>query len=425
MNKTKELLEKLKAVVADLESVVVAYSGGVDSSLLIKVCQDVLGDKAVAVTAVSETYPDFELKTAKKTVEEVGIKHLVVETGELENKEFAKNPPNRCFFCKTELFTKLRNIADALGFKNIVDGSNMDDEGDFRPGLKAAKQLGSVSPLRIAGFTKNDVREVSKLLGLSTWDKPAFACMSSRIPYGQEITVEKLSSVMKAEEFLRNAGFNNFRVRHHGTVARIELPANEIGRILDEKLRGKVVEKFKEFGFVYITVDIEGLRSGSMNEVLKETDKEVQPAKTAQKQPVNGKKRLTVFTDGGSRGNPGIAGIGVAIYENGPDSELTLLKEVYDYIGEATNNVAEYTAIKRALEALEEFEPQEVLFKLDSELIVKQINKVYKVKSPNMIPLYNEVSKMLRKLPKYRVAHVPRSQNSVADALANKGMDSA
>ncbi|MGR3219816.1 MAG: ATP-dependent sacrificial sulfur transferase LarE [Candidatus Anammoxibacter sp.] len=438
MTNIEKKLEDVKALVKDLESVVVAYSGGVDSALLAKICCDVLGERAVAVTAVSETYPKFELEDAKKVAKEIGIKHRIIETKELSIKGFAKNPVNRCYYCKTELFSKLKEVAKEINFKNIADGSNIDDVGDFRPGLIAAKELGSRSPLKECGLTKTDVRAVSKLLGLSTWDKPAFACISSRIPYGQDITVDKLEMVIKAEGFLRDLGFSNLRVRHHDTIARIEVPSDEIKKLTNKSMRLKIVKEFKKIGFTYITIDLEGLRSGSMNEVLPTTATDdlkhnqkhstELPATASNADATSGSvTSLTVFTDGGSRGNPGKAGIGVAIYDNRfeSDASMTLLEEVAEYVGKTTNNVAEYKALIKALKTVVKYSPKEVAFKLDSELLVKQINGAYKVKSANMIPLYKEVKALLREIPKWKVVHIPREENSVADELANRGMDSA
>lgn len=261
-------LERLKDAIKNLESVVVAFSGGVDSSLLAKVCYDVLGDKAMAVTANSETYQGFELEDAKKIAKEIGLKHLVIETSELAIEGFTDNPTNRCYFCKSELFEKLKEIANQHGFKHVADGANLDDTGDFRPGLEAAKELGIRSPLKEAGLTKNDIRHLSRLLGLPTWDKPSYACMSSRFPYGEKITKDKLAMVSQAEDFLRTMGFKQFRVRHHDTIARIEVLPENIRTLTDPLIRAEIVKKFKEIGFIYITIDLEGFRSGSMNEPL-------------------------------------------------------------------------------------------------------------------------------------------------------------
>lgn len=264
----EEKLMKLRRIVVDLKSVVVAYSGGVDSTLVAKVCHEVLGGNSMAVTARSETYPDSELEEAKRLAKEIGIMHSVIDTSELAIEGFADNPPNRCYFCKTELFAKLREVAKQHGFLNVVDGANLDDTNDYRPGLEASKEQGVRSPLKEAGMTKADVREASKVLKLSTWDKPAYACLSSRFPYGQPITEEKISMVSDAEKYLRSLGLRQFRVRHHETIARIEVLPEDINSLLNPAVKEELVNKFKHIGFTYVTLDLEGFRSGSMNEVL-------------------------------------------------------------------------------------------------------------------------------------------------------------
>ncbi|MDO8141669.1 MAG: ATP-dependent sacrificial sulfur transferase LarE [Candidatus Brocadiales bacterium] len=264
----KEKLKKLKDIIKDFESVVVAFSGGVDSSLVAKVCYDVLGDKAIAVTARSETYPAYEYEEAVKIAKEIGISHMTIDTSELGIKGFAENPPNRCYFCKSELFGKLREIAREKGYKNVADGANLDDAGEYRPGLDAAKELEVRSPLKESGLRKADIREISKHLNLSNWNKPSYACMSSRFPYGQSITEEKLTIVAAAENYLRNFGLKQFRVRHHDTIARIEVLPEDIPLLLQNGNRNELVRKFKDIGYKYVTIDLEGYRSGSMNEVL-------------------------------------------------------------------------------------------------------------------------------------------------------------
>ncbi len=265
---TEEKLGKLRDNIKALKSVVVAFSGGVDSSLVAKVCYDVLRDKALAITARSETYPEHEHTEAVKIAKEIGISHLTINTSELGIKGFAENPPNRCYFCKSELFGKLKEIAKEKGYENVADGANLDDAGEYRPGLDAAKELEVRSPLKESGLRKSDIREISKHLKLSNWDKPSYACMSSRFPYGNSITEEKLAIVAAAENYLRGIGLKQFRVRHHDTIARIEVLPDDISMLLQNGKRTEIVKKLKEVGYKYVTIDLEGYRSGSMNEVL-------------------------------------------------------------------------------------------------------------------------------------------------------------
>ncbi|BCS81346.1 ATP-dependent sacrificial sulfur transferase LarE [Anaerocellum diazotrophicum] len=258
--------EKLKNYIKSLGSLAIAYSGGVDSTFLVKVAYDVLGDRVIAVTATSSTYPKRELNDAITFIKQVGAKHIVIESEELEIEGFNKNPVDRCYYCKKELFEKIWKVAKAHGIEYVADGSNFDDLNDFRPGMKAACELNVVSPLKVAGLTKEDIRKLSKEFGLPTWDKPAFACLSSRIPYGERITKEKLSMIEKAEEYLLGLGFKQVRVRYHqDKLARIEIGKDEMEKFLDIKLIESVRNKFKELGFLYITLDLEGYRTGSMN----------------------------------------------------------------------------------------------------------------------------------------------------------------
>lgn len=260
--------ELLKEYLKSLESVAVAFSSGVDSTFLLFAAKEALGDRVIAVTASSCSFPARELNEAREYCEAQGIRHVVVESEELEIEGFAQNPINRCYLCKHELFEKIRMIADQEGFREIVEGSNLDDNGDYRPGLMAVTEMGIKSPLREVGFHKEEIRSLSKHLGLPTWDKQSFACLSSRFPYGEEITEKKLGMVDQAEQLLLDLGFHQLRVRIHGNIARIELEPAEFGHFLEEETRLKVNKAFKELGFQYVTLDIQGYRTGSMNETL-------------------------------------------------------------------------------------------------------------------------------------------------------------
>lgn len=267
-------LDNLKAIISNTGGAVVAFSGGVDSTFLLKVAHDVLGDKVLAVTANSETYPKRELEEAKAFAKSLGIRHIIIETLELEIAGFADNPPDRCFYCKHELFSKLTEIAKVNGLEVVFDGSNYDDRNDHRPGMRAAKELGVVSPLKEAQMTKDDIRELSKEFGLSTWNKPSFACLSSRFPYGTKITPEKLAVIGEAEDFIRDLGFIELRVRHHGDIARIEIGKADLGRIVT--FADQISDKLKSLGFLYVTLELSGYKTGSMNYTLTEEEKSVE-----------------------------------------------------------------------------------------------------------------------------------------------------
>jgi uncharacterized protein len=265
----EEKFIKLKEIFLLMGKVVVAYSGGVDSTLLLKAAKESLGEKhVVAVTALSPLFPDRELAGAKRMAQEMGVKHILIESNELEIDGFSKNPSNRCYFCKKELFKEMQNLARKEAISFVVEGSTLDDERDHRPGRRAIQELGIRSPLQEARFTKEDVRELSRTLGLPTWDKPSFACLASRFPYGEEITPEGLRMVDEAENFLFSLGFKQVRVRHYQSLARIEVYPEEMSRLMNGSLREKVVNCLKKIGYRYVTLDLQGFRSGSMNEVL-------------------------------------------------------------------------------------------------------------------------------------------------------------
>ncbi len=267
-NEMEARLRDLEAVVAPHGSALVAFSGGVDSSLALAVAARALPkDRVLAVTSNNETYLPSELDLARDFAAALGVEHLVVNTRELDDPNYASNPTNRCYFCKSTLYSDLTKLANEKGYGCVVDGANKDDEGDYRPGRKAARELGVVSPLSEAGVGKAEVRGLAKHLGLPSWDKPALACLSSRFPYGQEITPEKLSQVARAEEFLRREGFSQVRVRHHGEIARLEVGSDELERAFAE--RERISAELLDVGFLYVTLDLAGYRPGSLNAALK------------------------------------------------------------------------------------------------------------------------------------------------------------
>ena len=266
---TRVKYDRLVELLRGLDSVVVAFSGGVDSTLLARAAKDALGERAVLVTADSETYPASELDEARRLGALLDMRHLVVRTEELQNPEYARNPVNRCFFCKEELFTRLAPIAEREGCRALVYGANMDDLGDHRPGMQAARERGVRAPLIEAELWKEEIRTLSRELGLPTWDKPSFACLSSRFQYGDRITAEKLRQVDAAEALVRSLGFRQFRVRHHDRLARIEVSHDEIARLWEDGRREAIVTRLRELGYVYVAVDLAGFQSGSANLLLK------------------------------------------------------------------------------------------------------------------------------------------------------------
>lgn len=261
-------LKQLECHIEKIGSLAVAYSGGVDSTFLLKVAHDVLRDQVIAVTARSSTYPEREFKEAAEFTRTAGIKHIIIQSEELEIEGFTDNPPNRCYLCKHELFSKIKEVAQKYNIKYIAEGSNIDDLGDYRPGMQAIKELGIISPLKDTGLGKDAIRKLSKQMELPTWDKPAFACLASRFPYGVKITRDKLAMVDRAEQYLLNLGFKQVRVRHHGDTARIEVAVAERLKFFDLELMDNIYKQFQKIGFAYTSLDLKGYRTGSMNEVI-------------------------------------------------------------------------------------------------------------------------------------------------------------
>lgn len=260
--------QKFGQILKDMGRVMIAFSGGVDSSFILKRAQQELGDQVVAVVAASETFPSREFNAAVKLAEELGVTLIKTKVAELVNASFVANNPDRCYHCRTGLFVHLQDLAKEEGYPYIVDGSNVDDLGDYRPGLKAKDEQGIRSPLQEAGLTKDEIRFLSKELELPTWNKPSFACLSSRIPYGTKIDQKKIDQLDLAEQFLLDLNLYQVRVRHHENMARIEVMPEEMNKILEH--RDEIYDTFKSYGFTYVTLDLQGYRTGSMNEVLKE-----------------------------------------------------------------------------------------------------------------------------------------------------------
>lgn len=262
-----EKLERLEGYLANLEKLAVAFSGGVDSTFLLKVAHMILGDNVVAITVNGAIHPGWEIESSKEIASRIGVRQILLDMDIFKNENIVTNPPDRCYHCKMAIFSMIKKTAKSYGIDNVADGSNIDDAGDYRPGMRALKELGILSPLRDAGLGKEEIRILSKELGLPTWDKPALSCLATRIPYNTRITEETLSMIESGEDFLRGLGFSQIRLRHLGNLAKIEVPPEDMMRLLG--LREMVVKKLREIGYTYITMDMEGYNMGSMNRTIK------------------------------------------------------------------------------------------------------------------------------------------------------------
>ncbi len=450
--------EKLKELIKEMESAVVAFSGGLDSSLLLKVAQDVLGDRVLAVTALSPTYPAWEAEEARRVAKEIGARHRTIHSCELDLPGFRDNPPERCYYCKKELFTQLRTIADKEGLASVLVGATVSDLSDYRPGHKAAQELGVRSPLLEAEMTKDDVRQLARQLNLSVWDKPAVACLASRFPYGERITEEKLKRVSDAELLLKQLGVRQYRVRSHQDIARIETDIESFDRVV--KNREKIVEHFKAAGYQFVAMDLEGYRTGSMNATLPELSipnggqqacsetfplseealfqderfppmERIPPKPKAEKiedvdlNDLSGWKPLevpqgeyVVYVDGCSKGNPGEAAYAFVAFAHGGVEVL----RGGDALGKKTNNQAEYEGLIASLEICLKMGLLNILVVSDSELLVKQIQGLYRVKNPDLRTLWGQAKSLAHRFEKFDIRFTPRKGNAAADKLANEAL---
>lgn len=267
INTTEQKFERLKEILKELKSVAIAFSGGVDSTLLLKVAHTVLGDKAIGITVNGAIHPKWEVESARELAKMIGVKHMVLDVDIFRNENIVNNPPDRCYHCKLVVFSLIKETARNYGIENVADGSNADDVGDYRPGMRALKELGILSPLMEAGLKKNEIRALSKELGLPTWNKPALACLATRIPYNTRITEKALSMIEEGEDFLRSLGFTQVRLRHLDNLAKIEVLPEDMPKLLE--LRDTIIEKLKSIGYIYITLDLEGYNTGSMNRLIR------------------------------------------------------------------------------------------------------------------------------------------------------------
>jgi uncharacterized protein len=422
---TKEKLEELRSIFVGMQRAIVAFSGGLDSGFLLKFGHDVIGDQILGVIGVSPSVPQRELEAAKEFAERHRIPYRTINTDELEDPKYRANPMERCFYCKTELFQKLRRLAEKEDYPYVLDGTNESDAGDHRPGRRAAKNQRVRSPLAEVRLTKDEIRAAARHMGLEIWDKPSFACLGSRFPYGTEITAEKMAKVEDCENLLRDLGIGQFRVRDHDPVARIEVEEKDFSAVLAH--REEILHRFRERGYRFVALDLQGYRTGSMNQAMLEskdaTGKPSTPRKRKTRQPkwitewkprTYGAGWTTIYVDGASKGNPGPAAIAFLLFDHQGREIARQAKS----IGEATNNVAEYAALEAALEAALDRGLSRVVVLSDSELAVKQVRGEYKIKNTNLMRFVRRIQGLRREFKDFRIDSVSREENRLADYLA-------